>query len=307
MKSSVIALIALFTLLLLVACSKTTTSEADDTSNTDLATSVTEVGDMAGSGATGAGRLLEEMDEALEALPRASCSTIAFGSCVSGVLERNFSSPTEGYCTRGPANGIRTFGKAILTFANVTACGFEAVGAADTNTPSITRTLDNHYLQRGASGRKLLIYTGAGTVGGQTIGADDLKDFEGTTRSGGATVKKLTTGKKLTINGIHRRGLTAGGKYTMWHTLYTDADGITVTNAGLDRVMDGTMYVMHNRASRKITKTLTAVTFTAACRFPISGTTAFSWTGGSFTVTWGACGSATVDGAATTLDTESAG
>ena len=110
----------------------------------------------------------------------------------------------------------------------------------------------------------------------------------------------------MTVGGIHRRGVGINGRYTLWHTLYSDADALTVTDgAGSDRVVNGTMYLMHNRIERKITKTLTNVNFTATCRFPTSGTTAFAWSGGSMTVTWGTCGTATIDGVSTMLETES--
>jgi len=222
------------------------------------------------------------------------------------VRTRNFSEPSDGYCTRGQGNLVRTYGKSILTFANVGgACDFDTATGSTATPPSVTRTLDGHYMQLGANGRKLLVYTGEGTVGGKTIAADDLKDFEGNTRSGGAVIKKLNGDiRKLTINGIHRRGLSILGKYTLWHTLWTDADGVTVTGSRGDRTLNGTIYVMHNRASRKITKTLTDVKFSSSCRFPISGTTNFSSTAGSVTVTWtSSCGTATIDGGAVDVDT----
>jgi hypothetical protein len=298
-------LFATLALLSLAGCGSTSDSDADDTANTDLAASAAEVGDVAGAGSTGIGRFLES---------RTSCSGISFGSCASGVRERDFSSASDGYCTRGSSNGRHVYGKSILTFANVGgACDFDSATGADTNSPSVTRTLDNHYVQRGNNGRKVLVYTGEGTVADKTIAAADLTDFEGTVRSGGAVLKKLSGGtKKLTILGIHRRGLNPNGKFTHWHTLYSDADGITVTNSGSDRVLNGTMYIMHNRKSLKITKTMTNVTFSSSCQFPKSGTTTFSWTeegaAQSVSVTWSStCGEASIDGTNEDLDSATAG
>jgi hypothetical protein len=157
----------------------------------------------------------------------------------------------------------------------------------------------------GLGGRKVLIYTGTGTVADKTLADEDLKDFEGTARSGGAILKKLDGDvRKMTITGIHRRAVNPRGKFTMWHTIWSDADAITVTGSGASRTLDGTMYVMHNRAQRKITKTLTGVVLSSGCRFPTAGTTNFAWSGGSVSVTWGSCGSVTIDGTSTNLETD---
>ncbi len=290
------------TLLVTVACSKEgDTTDADNTTSSSIAAAMAEVSDVVGAGATGLGRVADE-------LTRTACSTVPFSACASEVRERNFSGPNDGYCTRGTTNLARTYGKSILTFDNTSACNFDGAPASDSAPPSVARTLFNHYVQLGAGGAKLLVYTGEGTVGDKTIAAVDLKDFEGNTRSGGAVIKKPLTGApdhKLTILGIHRRGVTVAGRYTLWHTLYSDADGITVSDGGGgDRVLNGTMYVMHNRVQRKITKTLAGVKYTAACRFPVAGTTNFTSTAGSVTVAWGSCGSATIDGVAATLEND---
>lgn len=295
-------LVAGFAFALLVGCQKVNDSSADDnTTSADLAATLAELSTIAGAGATGTGY---EADEVLN--PRTTCASVGFSGCTTDRNERNFSSPSAGYCTRGAYNLVRTYGKGVLTYVNVTGCDFAVAAASDATPPTVTHAFDNHYMQLGANGRRLLVYTGAGTVSDKTIADADLKDFEGNLRSGGVTIKKYAASRKLTIGGIHRRGVGINGKYTLWHTIYSDADGLVVTDgAGATRIVNGTMYLMHNRISRKITQTLTNVTYEVACRFPTSGTTSFAWTGGSMSITWGTCGTATIDGVSTTLETES--
>jgi hypothetical protein len=291
-------------LLSIAGCDSASDSDEDDTIASDLASAVVEIGDLAGSGATGLGR-------ELFASERASCSSLSFGACANEVRERDFSAPSDGYCTRGSSGGRHVFGRVLLTFANTSsACNFNGSVGDDSNPPSITRTVDNHYVLRESDGRKVLVYTGEGMVAEKAIGAADLLDFSGTSRSGGAVLRKVAGNvRNLTILGIHRRGLSSAGKYTHWHTLYSDTDAITVTDTGMGKLLNGTLYIMHNRKQRKIAQSLESVSFVPSCQYPVGGATSYAWTENgeakSVGITWSStCGSVNVDGTDEELDAD---
>lgn len=288
-------------------CAKTQ-DEADDTADSDFAAASGEVGDVAGAGGTGIGRLMESSDQG-----RAVCSTIDFAACDTATKTRTREFSTSGGdedpCTRGTDDGLRVFGKSILTFSDAT-CAFETAAAGAT----VTRTLSNHYIRRGLLGRRLLVYTGEGTVAGMTIAAADLLNFAGTSYSGGATIKRGSRRTDtMTIHGIHRRGLTTSGKYTHWHTLHSATDAITVELAGSGAsrtaTLNGTFYIDHNRIGKTATAVMTNVVFTQGCRLPTSGQKTVTYTGvegteKTITITFSSdCGKASIDGgAAATID-----
>jgi hypothetical protein len=277
--------------------------DSDDTTNSELASSATEFGDVSGAGATGREEIAADL--------RATCASLAFGACDSATKTQTRAFSTDGGdsnpCTRGTSNGRNAYGKAILTFSEA-ACAFSTTGA------TVTRSLSNHYIQRGNNGYKVLTYTAVGTVGGKALVEADLKDFEGTVREGGGVLKKGSGATDtLTITGIHRRGLKPNGRFGFWHTLWSDADGITVTRAGsgasATATLSGTMYLMHNRAGVKVTKTLTDVKFENGCHLPTGGSISYTTpavgTTAAATVTVvfsGTCGTAAIDSVATDLD-----
>lgn len=302
-------------------------NDSDDTTNTDFAAAVSEVGDAVGAGATGLGRsephheeddLMRASSEGASAATlknlRASCSSISFGSCSAGQKIRYFSDEggNSSPCTRGKSNGRRVYGASVLTFSDAI-CAFDSLGAGAT----VTRTLSNHYIQRGLRGNKVLIYTGTGTVSDQIFVESDLEDYEGTSRSGGTTLKRTAgDSDKLTISGIHRRGFTTAGKFTFWHTIFSDPDALTVTKSGSGdsrtASLTGTLFIMHNRMRKKVTKTLSNVTFTKGCAHPTSGTATLSipsddgTTSSTVTITYSnTCGEASINGIKSTLDAES--
>ena len=287
-------------LFLLNQCGSST-DDTDDTSTSDYVSASGEVGDVSSGGSTGLSLANTRKDVG------DACPSIAFSACTSKVKERAFSlngGNTEP-CTRGKSNGRRVFGKAILTFS-ADDCAFTEEDA------TITRTLSNHYVQRGLNGKKVIIYTGTGTVADKNLSGTDMADYEGTTRQGGAVLKKgAETEDKLTVLGIHRRGLNPNGKFGFWHTLWTEEDGITVVRSGsgdsATATLNGKLYIMHNRAKIKITKTLKDVKYVKSCMYPTSGTETIEIPG-SATVTatfTSSCGLPTIDNAESTLDTES--
>lgn len=288
--------------LALGACSKqasTSSDDTDDSSNTELASSISQIGDAAFGG--NSARVAAE--EAADNI-RGACSALTFGSCTSGKRTKSFSADggDSDACTRGKSNAFSVFGQAVLTFSRTSTCLISATG------DTVTRTFNNHYIKRGTGGRSVLIYTGTGTVGGKTIAAADLNDYSGTERSGGAVLTKGSGASgTLAITGIHRRGVNPNGKYGFWHTVYTDSANPLSFSTDLSTgsiTMNGTTYVAHNRAKVKIGTTLLDVRFEAACRHPVGGSTKFEYTGTngalvSLTLTWSAtCGQAS-DGTVT--------
>lgn len=262
---------------LVVGCSsKDSADDPEDTTNTDLAAAAAQVGDAA----RGTTSVRDVMDA-----PRVttdSCSTHALGACASETRTRNFSTSPDGGdqnpCTRGKGNGLNVFGSAVLTFTGTASCAISAAG------DTVTRTLKNHYFVHGNKGKTVIVYTGTGTVGGKAIADADLKDYQGTTRSGGAKLTKGNAGTDtLDILGIHRRKVNPNGKYAFWHTVYTAAGaGLSVqkdTPAVGKTTVSGTAYIALNRAAKTVTKTLTGVVYDASCRHPIAGTTTFSTPG----------------------------
>jgi hypothetical protein len=296
------ARLGLACLLILCGCNKSL-FDNDNTTNAELAAASSLVGEAATAGTAAAGSRFFSLFES-----RTACSSIPFGDCTaSNTKERAFSDAggDTNPCTRNNGSRGRNFyGKATLTFS-AASCGFAA--ADDT----ITRTLSNHYVQRGNNGMKVIAYTAAGTVSTATLTADDLKDYEGTTRAGGAVLKFVdATTRKLTITGIHRRSLLPNGKFGFWHTLYSDADAITVTKGDSDAdptlTLNGVMYLMHNRIKVKLTKTLTNLKFDKSCPYPVDGTIVFSGFSDSSTVSVDfagtSCGDAKIGGVSGDLD-----
>ncbi len=295
-----LGLTAIVWLTLFLACG-TSTDDTDDTSTEDYVSATSEIGDLSGSGSTGLSLVSSPRKDSSGA-----CSSVPFGACEGKKRERAFSlagGDTEP-CTRGKANGRRVFGKVLLTYS-ADSCAFSAEDS------TITRTLSNHYVQRGLNGKKVLIYTDSGTVASKSLSESDLIDYEGTKRSGGAIKKKGSgTEDKLTILGIHRRGLNPNGKFGFWHTLWSEADAITVVESGTGdsstATLNGTFYIMHNRAKLKVTKTLKDIKFVKGCSHPTSGTETITLPNGTTTsVTFNSnCGLPTIDSAESTLDPE---
>lgn len=228
----------------------------------------------------------------------AQCSTQSFSACSSGVRTRTLNG-----CERSNSNNTIAliYGTVTLTFDSNSTCtsGYTA------SSGSVTRTVSNHYAESESSGYKVLEYTQTGTVGDKTISADDLKDFSGTTRSGGTTLTFTNANTRtITINGVHRRGVRASGLYGFWHTTYTTTP-ITVTRSSTDyTITSGSVVVAHNRLSTAVTHTFTNVVYPTdgSCCYPTSGTVSYSDNGQTInTVFSGTCGEVTIGGSAVTL------
>ena len=276
-------LVSIPLLFCLVCCSS---DDSDNTTNADLASMTSILGEIINP------------TVAVRDTRASACSAMALSECSANLKTRSFS--TDGGdstpCTRG---NVSVFGKTILTFSSAT--------CALTTSHTVTRTFDNHYLQLAAGG-KVLIYTQTGTVAGKIIAGTDLKDYEGTSRSGGALLTKGSSADTLAITGIHRRSLSSSGRYGYWHTLYSDTD-LSISRSGASStISSGTLILMHNRAKIKVSKEFTDVVFNESCVFPVSGTITYTVTSDSatsklFTATFSStCGKASIDGTEATLD-----
>lgn len=276
---------------LAVGCSKSSNSsdEDDDTSTIDITqAAVNSVGDALQKDSVSTFGFND-----VHAMTN-QCSTVSFGSCTSGIKTRDFT--TDG-CTRtNQANtkSVTVYGSVALTYDD-SACAYN-VGNF------FTRSLSNHYVV-GTSGYKVLSYTSTGTVGGYTVTASNLKDYEGVSRSGGTVVTKTSTGYNVVINGIHRRGVKSTGRLGFWHTIYTPTSGLIVTT-GSSHSVDGTVYVAHNYLNKTVITTFTNVVYPTdgSCCYPTSGSVTQSVVNeASTTVVFTSCGSVVIDGTSAEL------
>jgi hypothetical protein len=233
----------------------------------------------------------------------AGCGTTSFSACDTTTYSKiRYFSPSgadaDG-CTRGAGALAQTvFGSSTLTFSNAT--------CSETTGASVTRSFDNHYSINDL-GNATIVYSNTGVVSGVSIGTGSLADYQGVTRRGGATVIRTAAGDLLMINGIHRRGLNSGARFTFWHTLYT-TDPIHINRVGLTSVIPtGNLYIAHNRGEAVITQNMVNLVFTPTCNYPVGGTALYvvtptTGTVSSFTVNFTAsCGTVTIDGSTTSL------
>lgn len=269
--------------LLLSSCGKKSDSSdsdsGDDSSNASLVQSATSV---IGDTLQGTSQSFIET--------YAQCSTQSFSSCSSGVRTRTLNG-----CERSNTNNAIAliYGTVTLTYEdNSCATGF-------------TRTLSNHYAENESTGYKVIQYTQTGTVADKTISANDLKDFTGTTRSGGTTLSIVDSNtRSITINGVHRRGVRSSGLYGFWHTTYTTSP-LTISRSSTEyTISSGTVVVAHNRLAKAVTHNFSNVVYPTdgSCCYPTSGTVTYTNDGQSIeTVFSGTCGEVTIAGNAVTL------
>ena len=94
-----------------------------------------------------------------------------------------------------------------------------------------------------------------------------------------------SSGRSLVINGSHLTGtVTIGGSATkIWdHTIVSGDGGLTVTGAGADRVVSGTVIVEHNLIKAVSTTTFSSVGYAEPlCCFPTTGSVSTTFSKGS--------------------------
>lgn len=281
-------------------CGSSTTSDSDDSTTADVAAALSVVGELVNT----------VVQTRTNRASRALCSAKVYDPCDSNLKRIRYFSPSaldaDG-CTRGSGTtAYSVFGSATLTY-NAVNCTFTNIGN------SVTRTLANHYYSPEFSGRKVLVYTGTGTVAGKVLETADVTDFNGTSRTGGSTLAitsaGATTEERLNISGVHRRGLNGNDRFSFWHTIYTSStDPILLSRTGSTAtVTGGTLVVLNNRASSSTSMAFSSVSFSSTCCYPTAGTVTLTQTlsdGTSSTISTvysSTCGSVTIDGTSTTL------
>jgi hypothetical protein len=294
-----ISLTLLSSLIVISACNKKTdegsTGTTDESTANDLIqTSVNAVNDGISALNSSQTFALRTESTSSDVGVVAACSTLATPTCTSGHRTLDFNS-----CTRTNSSGVSITinGTVDWAFSDTANCNIDALNE------TVTRTHSDHYVTL-ASGEKILIYTGEGTVGGKSIAAADLLDYNNVNRSGGHVLTNTGTDtRSLAINGVHRRKVRASGVYGFWHTVYTDSGSpLTITIGGDTKTISGTVNVAHNRLQSTATTTYTNVTFNSSCCYPVGGTVTYASGSESITSVFSAeCGVATIGDVATTL------
>lgn len=287
--------------ILSVSCSKKDSATGDTSDDTSVTALMQSAASTVGGALQGSATSLVETSRAQElpSMLTAACSTVPFGSCSGGVFTRNFNG-----CTRTSSAGavVNLYGVVSWTVAG--GCGsFDFTG---TNLGTATRTISGGYSENTVSGYKVIEYTSAETIAGQTFTSSDLNAYTGTTYSGGTTVD-ITGANTRTVNvlGVHRRGLRSDGVLTFWHTLFTPSALAVTESGGNFTISSGVITIFHNRAGISVTNTLSGVSYPTdgSCCYPTAGTiTTTIGTGTPVITSFSAtCGSVTVGSTAATL------
>lgn len=199
----------------------------------------------------------------------AACTTLAFSSCLSGVRTLDLDA-----CTLG---GITLDGTVELSFSDTLGCLLGTVGT------TITRTADFTLSANGVT----VAVTSEG--GGQQI----------TRTANGFTYREL---------GVRRVGTGANGTVLFDVSTRTTADvTVTGTSRATRVVSGGTLVIEHNVRDYTVSLTPDAVSWTANCNCPTSGTLSGSVSGsvtGTALVTFTGCGTANVDWNGTTASVQ---
>jgi len=94
-----------------------------------------------------------------------------------------------------------------------------------------------------------------------------------------------SSGRTLVINGSHVTGTVTidGTATTIWnHTVTSGSDGLTVTGAGADRLVSGTVVVQHNLIQVTSTTTFSSVGYSEPlCCFPTTGSVSTTFSKGA--------------------------
>lgn len=302
-------LIAVF-VISVFSCSKKESASGDSTDDSSVTT-------LMQSAATTVGEALEtdysafvadgimaevtlESDNSIS--PFAACSTATYGACSGNATSRDLNGCTR---TSGAGNSATFHGIITWTFSGGATCSNSPGNMAGLSSGSATRTVSGHYAES-SSGYKIVSYTGAGTVAGQTYGASDLLGFNGVSYSGGWTLNFTgASTRTLNIAGVHRRGLRSTGVNTFWHTVFTPSPLSISVSSGTYSIASGTVTTLHNRAGISVSNVFTGVTYPGlgTCCYPTAGTiTTTIGTGTPIVTTFSStCGAVTVGSISTNL------
>lgn len=277
----------------LSSCSRVGSSDSDTTTVAELISATSMIGPLVQSMSV----YRSERDV------YATCSSLSFGACDSTNYTKTlYYSPSAldgNGCTRGSGANLQTLFGAVTSTYNSADC-------SESNGTTVTRSFVNHYLMN-ANGDDVLMYSNVGTVAGVDLAVADLTDYGGVVRRGGATMLRSAGTDILMIPGIHRRGYSAAGRFTFWHTLYTTNPLNIQRNGANSTIFAGQVMLAQNRGEYLLTQTMINTVFQTSCNYPVSGAITYTTTSAtapttSFTVNFlPTCGSVTVDGSPTTL------
>ena len=258
-----------------MGCSKLASGLADDLDSVGEAAH--QLGADVDESFTGSGSLSSRADSLIEELSgvRTSCLLVPF-TCTSGVATRTF-----GGCTIGRKAYVRT-GDVIVTLKKSDESGTCVISEAAT----ILRQ-PNFAITRS-------------TTGTLTVTSADVTAYDTTATFGsGQKLTKVSAGNYTWDTlGINRTFTNTVGTEVFNMSFKTStALTITGTSRATRKITAGTWEVYHNIAKYTASLAFDNVAWEAGCNEPTSGTVTGTLTGsqsGTFTLTFGACGTSTL-------------
>ena len=208
---------------------------------------------------------------------------------VSPTKMRNY--PATG-CSRTLGEKVSTvYGSFIGEYSSQADC-YDFTEAAVGN--GMSKGYRGYYVESSAGYRVITYSALENGVGGKTIEAADLLDYEGVERAGGfALTKAESPTTLLKVKGVHRRGVRTNKRYGFWYTVYSDDITLGSTDQGTE--VTGAVTLALNRSSAKWTVTFDKALYQIGCCYPISGGVTLSegtagGGGTSYPVTITSCG-----------------
>lgn len=131
------------------------------------------------------------------------------------------------------------------------------------------------------------------------VSSADHADYSGESVGGGAVLTRTSSGYDLEILGKHKI-FTRNGRQLLDRSIKT-LSPLEITGGlrrSVRRVSNGQLQVSHNKAEFKAVYTAENLQWSSSCCHPVSGTLSVAYTGsreGAASVTFGSCGTATLD------------
>ncbi len=274
------ALILTVLLLSLIGCKKQATTSSVSTDNIDNFADTIEASMNSVSGATDDANNESVVAQTSPNFIEKLLDQTFISSAYAAACTRSLSN-ASGICTRNvncEAGAYVWSGTAQLTFSNGSTCALGAMGETFTRTVNFTRSGPRGSLQTTSASRTP--YTGPAIGGGievtkadngTAVDVDILGQHKILTRTNGAVLfdMSFTTPTPLQLNKLARNGRI---------------------------ISSGVLDVYHNRAQFTAEHTISNLTFSSACCYPVSGSISTTFSGtlsGSGSVTFNSCGNFT--------------
>lgn len=275
------ALVLLVIFLSIVGCKKqSSTASGVSTDNIDNFADTIEASMNSVSGATDDASNETVVASSTPSLLEKILGQAFISSAYAAACTRSLSN-ASGVCTRDvncEAGAYVWSGSAQLSFSNGSSCALGSMGETFTRTVNFTRSGPRGSLQITSASRTP--YTGPALGGGilvtkadngSAVDIDILGQHKILTRTGGAVLfdMSFTTPSQLQLNKLARNGRIISG---------------------------GILEVYHNRAQFKAEHSVSNLTYSAACCYPVSGSISTIFSGsltGSGSVVFNSCGNFT--------------